>query len=425
MIKKVLITIIGALISSASASNITIFNTILNQFEQKEMGNNEDSIKPVCGNLWKSPSNSRCNLVQWNSLSLNWQIKDLKNSMTYMKAKGYLISNHTQIIFNITKRWIPYFEKKTTEILSKESSSLICQLAAYKWFALNKESSPEDFYFKSYEPSARKCTDYLAKIRGCFLCSICDNHITNDTIFYPNGTSTSKGYALLKEKSCNYFLSECIDYIENKKHAINRLNLEFVLSLCDSNGVFIARDEKKSWKKVMPSKILEDQKRIEHCRSHLSNPIKYNGTEDTKKDEFPIFKRNSLACKELCEKYFSADVMIQDDLEQFHNMMYMHKILTQVILGNITDTSYFANTITRLEQPQSLVKYIDFKFENSFMPDVDESGVILKGKIAINLFEMYYSISGMTNFPVTEFVKFKEVVFIGIVGFVLGWVLVR
>jgi hypothetical protein len=75
----------------------------------------------------------------------------------------------------------------------------------------------------------------------------------------------------VSQETGEYFLNQCLDYIELKNHVVQRTNLEFVLSLCDKKGKFIAKDDKKDWKKVLPSSTNADLHHIKVCRKHLEN----------------------------------------------------------------------------------------------------------------------------------------------------------
>lgn len=101
---------------------------------------------------------------------------------------------------------------------------------------------------------------------------LCDSQIDESTIFfYEKGQETpeqtSKTAAIyLSQSMGEYFLNQCLDFIELRNHVVRRLNLELLLSLCDKEGNFIARDKKQDWKKVLPSLTNSDMEYIQLCK---------------------------------------------------------------------------------------------------------------------------------------------------------------
>ena len=71
---------------------------------------------------------------------------------------------------------------------------------------------------------------------------------------------------IVTKSECQNFLSECMDYIEYKKKAVDILNLEFVLENCNEEGLFTARDDKKKHKRFLDTLINEHISDIEKCK---------------------------------------------------------------------------------------------------------------------------------------------------------------
>jgi hypothetical protein len=102
----------GSLILKTIALLLTTFiQVILSEEETKTtlalddlviMLNNKDTDRlnakappQVCGDMYQSKktSVSRCNLLQWKSVSRNWQITEMRNSPTYMKIMAFMLKN--------------------------------------------------------------------------------------------------------------------------------------------------------------------------------------------------------------------------------------------------------------------------------------------------------------------------------------------
>lgn len=412
------------LIKRVKTDDKELVKLLISRFEGDFKGSTQTLKNKMCTSLLNDQKGerSRCSNDQIFSLVRNTKIMKYKDKESFMMNAAYLIANHTQIVYNITKNWLPYFDKKANDILSKKSSSLICQLASYKWFTMNKDVNAEDFFSKVYKPNATKCTEFLSKTRSSFLCNICDKTVTNETIYLKNkGMTNVQAVVCLKEKSCDFFLRDCMDYIDNKRLVVERLNIEFVLSLCDSDGVFIAREDKKNWKKVMPSKTLHDQEKIRKCRRFQQNRVMSNGSDSNTLADYPMHKENSLACKQICERYFSVDMMISDDIEQYNNFRYMHHILEQVILGNVTESTYTEGGNQGLALAKQFGDTVMFKFNNSYITGkdkVDDDGLNWTKKEPFEIFLNQYTKANRIEFPVEKYVKR-----IGLMGTSVVWII--
>lgn len=95
---------------------------------------------------------------------------------------------------------------------------------------------------------------------------------------------------------------------------------------------------------------------------------------------------------------------MRDDMNEFHNFKYMHRILKEMLEGSMNDNMFFSNTEHRESHTMSFSKVV-FKFKNKY--DDEESAEIKKfdGKEAVKLFRNYYPIADMKTFPVQLFVK--------------------
>jgi hypothetical protein len=248
---------------------------------------------------------------------------------------------------------------------------------------------------------------------------ICDAKVGQKTIFYqtrksekPNEPDIRFPVVYLDQGTGDYFLNQCLDYIELKNHVVQRTNLEFVISLCDNKGKFIAKDAKKDWKKVLPSLTNADLEHIKRCRHHLISSKELKDEESKKKA--------ALSCQRLSERYFTVNMLMRDDMNEFHNFKYMHRILKEMLDGNLNDNMFFSNTEHQESHTMSFSKVV-FKFQNKY--DDLKSDTIKKfdGKESVKLFRNYYPIADMKAFPVNTFVMTSNVAKIWqfLVGFVI------
>lgn len=152
-----------------------------------------------------------------------------------------------------------------------------------------------------------------------------------------------------------YFLTQCLDYIELRNHVVRRLNLELLLKLCDKEGNFIAKDKQMHWKKVLPTMTNADMEWIALCKSYITTSNQQRTPEELKK--------MSQACQRIMQRYFSLNMMIKDDMNELHNLVYMHNILDQLIRGNVNDFMFFPNTEQRDFHQMSFDKLL-VKFAN-------------------------------------------------------------
>jgi hypothetical protein len=306
-------------------------------------------------------------------------------------------------VYNITSKWAPLFDKRAQNILTLNTSSMICQLGSYKWLTLNKLHKTETFYQEEYLTNAKKCTSYLSKVRSSFLCMLCDTKVSNETVFYDVKPSQKVGGAdirypitYLSQDTGDYFLSQCIDYIYLKNILVQRTNIEFVLSLCDKEGNFIAKEGKKDWKKVLPTLTNSDLEYIKICKMHLLNSKELINEAD--------IKAASLACQRLAERYFTVNMMIRDDINEFHNFKYMHNILKDIFHGNLNEAIFFISNEVQDSHIMSFSNVV-FKFKNKYDDQTEEAIQKLKNKKAIELLGEYYPISNMKAFPLETFVS--------------------
>lgn len=193
-----------------------------------------------------------------------------------------------------------------------------------------------------------------------------------------------------------YFLVQCLDFIELRNHVVRRINLELLLSLCDKEGNFIARDKKQDWKKVLPSLTTSDMEYIADCKKFITSTNQERTPEE--------LKTSSLACQRLMQRYFTFNMMIRDDMNELHNLNYMHNILDQLIKGNVNDYMFFPNTEQRDFHPMSFDK-VFVKFANQHEDLNSEALKQFKGKKPLDIFRAYFPIADMDAFPVENYVK--------------------
>lgn len=232
---------------------------------------------------------------------------------------------------------------------------------------------------------------------------LCDADVTQKSVFYKITNSSTKGgsatkepIVYLSEDTGDYFLNQCLDYIELKHHVVQRLNLEFAISLCDNNGKFIAKDTKKNWKKVLPSLTNADLEYIKLCRLHLVHSKTLDTSEKT--------KDASLACKRLAERYFTVNMQLSDDMNNFNNFKYMHRILKENLAGGLTENSFYSNSVQSAPHQMGFSKVV-FKFKNTYDGKTSPLEKLLSEKKAVKLFRNYYPEANMKAFPVNIYVK--------------------
>ena len=94
------------------------------------------------------------------------------------------------------------------------------------------------------------------------------------------------------------------------------------------------------------------------------------------------------------QRYFSFNMMIRDDMNELHNLIYMHNILDQLIKGNVNDYMFLSNTEQRDFHPMSFDKLF-IKFANIYEDLNSESLKPFKDKKPLDIFRAYYPISEM------------------------------
>ena len=107
-------------------------------------------------------------------------IGSVNGKSTYLKTVADNLEALSKAVYHVTSIWVPRYHKKTERILKEPKSSLVCQLGSYRWKRMNEEDSHSTFFETKWLPAARKCTNYLWKVRSSFICLLCDeDHFTS------------------------------------------------------------------------------------------------------------------------------------------------------------------------------------------------------------------------------------------------------
>ena len=376
---------------------------LLERFGNPQLLNNKSTFKipKVCSGMWENPDSSRCSRDKWQSISLNWELLKFKTGPSFNLHAAYMLGNQSEIVYKLTYEWVSTFDAKSNLILSLNQSSLICELAAYKWLDQSKDLKSSSFFYSRYLPAAKSCTSFLGQIRGAFMCMLCDKSVNNQTCFESKefGKYISSGNLFLREKSCTYFISECLDYIEYKDKIYQLLNLQYSLSLCDKTGKYVAYGPRTSWKKVMPTMTSLDSENLETCKKGVQSVIP--SIEDSS-----LIEQNKKACSYMCNNYFSLDLMVKNDVAQYDNFVYMYHVLSKILNGTVTEHSFARSPILLRNHPLMFFNKLKFFFNYSgFLGQDKQTKQMFENRIPISLFEKYASFSSMNDFPTSKFVK--------------------
>jgi hypothetical protein len=123
------------------------------------------------------------------------------------------------------------------------------------------------FYEKYWLHAARKCSEHMDRVRRGFTCVIADkrsynNHMEDQKSHnFRRVIETDEESGERKEvfifrfnnKTCLNFVNECLEYIELKAKLVERMNIQYVLSLCDEDGKYLATKDLSDWKRALPN----------------------------------------------------------------------------------------------------------------------------------------------------------------------------